>query len=202
MPILLIIESEAVKLGFHAVDTVSPPDGEGFCSMRSVLLLNASYEPLRIISWQRAVTMLFLGKIEIVEEYEHDIRSVSIVIKAPCVVRLLRYVKIGRRSPPLCRTNILARDNFQCQYCSKELTSREATLDHVIPRSQGGKTEWENMVCCCPACNRKKGGRTPSEAHMSLCRRPSKPDWLPVLTFRLNGQIPEVWHTFLRPAAA
>lgn len=165
--------------------------------MQSVLLLNASYEPLKIISWQRAVTLFFLGKIEVVEEYEHDIRSVSLVIKAPAVVRLLSFVRIGRKSPPLCRTNILARDNFQCQYCGKELSTKEATLDHVIPRSQGGKTEWENIVCACAHCNRKKGGRTPPEARMTLRKKPIRPDWLPVLTIKLNGQIPKPWHLFL-----
>lgn len=170
--------------------------------MHSVLLLNASYEPLRIISWQRAVTMFFLGKIEVVEEYDHAIRSVSLVIKAPAVVRLLKYIRIGRKSPPLCRTNVLARDNFQCQYCAKDLSSKEATLDHVIPRSQGGKTAWENIVCCCQVCNRKKGGRTPGEARMALQRKPIRPDWLPVLTIRLNGSIPQAWNLFLRPKAA
>ena len=165
--------------------------------MQSVLLLNASYEPLRVIAWQRAITMVFLGKVEVVEEYDHHIRSVSIKIKAPAVVRLLKFVKIGRRAPPLSRSNILARDNFQCQYCARELTFHEATLDHVIPRSQGGTTRWDNVVCCCKRCNKKKGGRTPHEASMQLLRRPERADWLPVLTIRLNGKIPTSWHLFL-----
>ncbi len=163
----------------------------------SVLLLNSSFEPIRVISWQRAVTMFFMGKVEIVQEYEKEIRSVSLVIKAPAVVRLLRFVHLGRKSPPLCRTNILARDNFRCQYCEKELTSREATLDHVLPRIHGGKTAWENIVCCCSACNRKKGGRTPQQAHMTLMKKPVRPDWLPVLNLRFNGNIPHSWHEFL-----
>ena len=166
--------------------------------MQSVLLLNASYEPLRVISWQRAVTMVFMGKVEIVEEYDHQIRSVSIVIRAPAVIRLLQFVKIGRKSPPLCRTNVLARDDFECQYCGRELSSKEATLDHVVPRSQKGKTSWENIVCCCPPCNRKKGGRTPAEARMLLRKKPVKPDWLPVLNMRLNGRVPLSWQMFLR----
>ena len=168
--------------------------------MQPVLLLNSSFEPLKVISWQRAVTMFFMGKIEVVEEYEHQIRSVSLVIKAPAVVRLLRFVKMGRKSPPLCRSNILARDNFQCQYCARDLTTREATLDHVIPRSRSGKTTWDNIVCCCAACNRKKGGRTPAEARMHLLSKPVRPDWLPVLTIRLNGNIPRSWHLFLGAA--
>lgn len=165
--------------------------------MESVLLLNASYEPLRIISWQRAVTLVFCGKVEIVEEYDHDIRSVSIVVKAPAVVRLLKYARIGRKTPPLSRTNILARDNFQCQYCARDLSSREATLDHVMPRSRGGKTTWQNIVCCCSSCNRRKGGRTPREASMALLKVPVQPDWLPVLHIRLYGKVPLSWYTFL-----
>lgn len=163
----------------------------------SVLLLNASYEPLKIISWQRAVTLFFLGKVEVIDEYEQDIHSVSLVIKAPAVVRLLRFVRFGRKAPPLCRANILARDNFECQYCEKKLSSKEATLDHVIPRSQGGKNSWENIVCCCPACNRKKGGRTPEQAHMKLLSKPLKPDWLPVINLRFNGNIPFSWQAFM-----
>lgn len=165
--------------------------------MQSVLLLNATFEPLKIISWQRAVTMFFLGKVEIVNEYDHDIRAVSLVIKAPAVVRLLRFIHVGRKSPPLCRTNVLARDNFECQYCGRSLLNKEATIDHVAPRTQGGRTSWENIVCACAACNRKKGGRTPHEAHMNLRKKPVRPDWLPVLTMRLNGKIPGPWQLFL-----
>ena len=144
--------------------------------------------------------MFFMGKVEVVEEYDHKIHSISIAIKAPAVVRLLKFVKMGRKSPPLCRTNILARDNFECQYCGCELGSREATLDHVVPRSQGGKTSWENIVCCCTTCNRKKGGRTPVEARMLLRSKPVKPDWLPVLNIRLNGRVPMSWQLFLQPS--
>ncbi|MBX7144052.1 MAG: HNH endonuclease [Oligoflexia bacterium] len=143
--------------------------------------------------------MFFMGKVEVVEEYDHNIRSVSLIIKAPAVVRLLKFVKMGRKSPPLCRSNVLARDNFECQYCGRDLAPREATLDHVLPRSQGGKTTWENIVCCCSACNRKKGGRTPIEARMLLRTKPVRPDWLPVLNIRLNGRIPISWQLFLRP---
>jgi 5-methylcytosine-specific restriction endonuclease McrA len=166
-------------------------------AMTSVLLLNASFEPLKVISWQRAISMFFMGKVEVVEEYEHDIRSVSLIVKAPAVVRLLSYTRVGRRSPPLSRANVIARDNFLCQYCAKELTTREATMDHVIPRSQGGRTSWENIVCCCPPCNRRKGGRTPREAKMSLLKSPVRPDWLPVLNMRFHGRIPSAWKTFL-----
>ncbi|MCB0319809.1 MAG: HNH endonuclease [Bdellovibrionales bacterium] len=165
--------------------------------MGAVLLLNASYEPLKVISWRRAITLFFSEKVEVVEEYDHEIRSVSIAIKAPAVVRLLSYVKAGKRTPPLSRFNILARDGFRCQYCGKNLSAREATLDHVIPRSKGGKTSWDNVVCCCRACNIEKGSRTPSQALMRLAQTPVRPDWLPVLQFRFNGRIHPSWETFL-----
>ena len=169
--------------------------------MSSVLLLSASYEPIRVISWQNAVGLFFLGKVEIVEEYDHHIRSVSLAIKAPAVVRLLRFFRAGRRSPPLSRANVLARDGYRCQYCEVELSNKEATLDHVIPLSQSGKTTWENIVCACADCNRKKGGRTPKEAHMKLLKKPVKPDWLPVLNMKFHGKVPSAWHIFLQPSA-
>lgn len=165
--------------------------------MRSALLLNSSFEPLKVISWQRAVTLFFTGKVEVVEEYDLDIHSVSLVIKAPAVVRLLRYAKIGTRKPPLCKINILARDDFECQYCGIELRTQDATLDHVLPRCRGGTTKWNNIVTCCRNCNRKKGGKTPDEARMPLRKKPEQPDWLPVISFRMNGNIPKAWRDFL-----
>ena len=170
--------------------------------MESVLLLNASFEPLKVISWQRATCMFFSGKVEVVEEYEHDIRSVSLAIKAPAVVRLLKFVRIGKRKPPLSRLNVLARDNFECQYCGLRLNARNATLDHIIPKSLNGKSTWQNMVCCCSACNLRKGCHTPREAKMRLKRTPFQPDWLPVIRFKLNGNVPESWFDFLHAFGA
>ena len=163
----------------------------------TTLLLNASFEPLKVISWQRAITMMFLGKVEVVEEYDHEVRSVSLALRMPCVVRLLSYVKLTRRRPPLSRLNLLARDGFSCQYCSTELSFRDATIDHILPRSQGGTTTWLNVVAACHHCNRKKGGRTPMQAAMKLRNRPYAPDWLPVLTVRFRKEMPPAWVTFL-----
>lgn len=165
--------------------------------MESVLLLNASYEPMGVISWRRAVSLWFSGKVEVVEEYDRDIRSVSIIIKAPAVVRLLRYINVRGRNVPLTRINIFARDGFSCQYCGITVKATQATLDHVLPRSRGGQTSWENMVCCCVKCNRKKGHCTPKEASMPLRSTPTKPKWVPILTLKLNGRIPNVWQEFL-----
>ena len=166
--------------------------------MESVLLLNASYQPIKVISWKRAVCLWFSGKVEIIEEYEYDLHSVSLVIKAPAVVRLLSYVRIGKRQPPLSRVNILARDNCRCQYCGATVTSREATMDHIIPKSRGGCTSWKNIVCCCVRCNRKKGNRTPQEAGMPLLNEPVVPDWLPVIKVKLNGNVPNSWQFFIQ----
>jgi 5-methylcytosine-specific restriction endonuclease McrA len=165
--------------------------------MESVLLLNASFEPIKVITWQRAICLCFSGKVEVVEEYDHSIRSVSLVIKAPAVVRLLKYVSTRRKVPPLSRANVLARDEFRCQYCNKEVSPKDATLDHVVPRSQGGGTSWTNIVCCCVRCNSKKGGYTPKQAGMPLLREPVAPDWLPVITVRFNGRIPKTWKMFI-----
>ncbi len=170
--------------------------------MDTTLLLNASYEPLKVITWQRAVTLSFLGKVEVVDSYDHVVRSVSLTLKMPAVVRLLRFVHLGRRRPPLSRLNLLARDDYCCQYCGITLERREATIDHVVPRSQQGGTSWENVVTACNACNRKKGGRTPQQARMKLLNKPVQPDWLPILSIQFRKNLPEPWLMFLRDASS
>ncbi|MFN8389346.1 MAG: HNH endonuclease [Bdellovibrionota bacterium] len=165
--------------------------------MDSTLLLNASYEPIKIIPWERAITLFFLGKVEVVDTYEHEVRSVSLAIKVPAVVRLLRYIHLGRRRPPLTRFNLLARDNFECQYCACSLSMADSTIDHIVPRSQGGTTCWHNIVVACHDCNRKKGGRTPAQAKMNLRKEPVIPEWLPVLTVRFHKRMPSAWLLFL-----
>jgi 5-methylcytosine-specific restriction endonuclease McrA len=139
----------------------------------------------------------FLGKVEVVNTYEREVHSVSIAVKIPAVVRLLRFVKLGRHRPPLSKVNLLARDQYSCQYCGLELTQREATVDHVVPRSQGGITAWDNVVIACNPCNRRKGGRTPSEARMKLRSGAAAPEWLPVLNVRLHRNLPDCWLIFL-----
>jgi len=169
--------------------------------MQAVLLLNASYEPLKVISWQRAVCLFFSGKVEVIEEYNQEIRSVSIVIKAPAVVRLLEYVKLGIRKPALSRTNVLARDSFQCQYCLKQLNYKNATLDHILPRSKGGKASWQNLVCCCAVCNRKKGNLSLEQAKMKLAKLPIRPEWLPVIRIKIKEDVPRKWSAFIEAFA-
>jgi len=164
----------------------------------STLLLNASYEPIRVISWRKAVSLSFLDKVEVVETYEREIRSMNLAIKMPAVVRLLNYVSIARRKPPLTKLNLLARDKNCCQYCNLKLSYRDATFDHVMPRSMGGTTEWSNVVISCNPCNRRKGGRTPAMANMKLAAEPVHPDWLPVLNVSLRSELPKSWVIFLK----
>jgi len=166
--------------------------------MEHVLLLNITYEPLRIINWKKAITLLLLGKVEVLEEYGREIRSVSFTIRLPSVVRLLRMVKRPKAPVKFSRQNIYARDKYRCQYCGQKFPSDELTYDHVIPRSRGGKTEWENIVTCCVDCNRRKGGRTPSEAGMKLIRKPVKPTWVPGLRITIGiRQVPQSWRDYL-----
>lgn len=162
------------------------------------LLLSAGYEPIRVVSWQRAITLLSLGKIEVLEEYDTEIRSPTVVFKMPAVVRFLRVFKRYRKPVKFSRVNIYARDNYSCQYCAKKLKAAELTFDHVLPRSRGGKTNWENIVAACQRCNREKGSRTPREASMKLLATPTRPDWVPVLSLPLHPKnAPEAWRDYL-----
>ncbi|MBW1669694.1 MAG: HNH endonuclease [Deltaproteobacteria bacterium] len=166
--------------------------------MDSVLLLNITYEPLKIINWKKAITMLFLGKVEVLEEYDREIHSVSFAIKLPSVVRLLKMVKKPKKPVKFSRQNIYARDRYQCQYCGARFSPEDLTYDHVIPKSRGGKTKWENIVTCCVECNRKKGGRTPSEAGMKLVRHPARPSWVPAIRITIGfRKVPETWRDYL-----
>ncbi len=138
--------------------------------MGKVLVLNASYEPLNITSWRRAVVLLLKGK---AEQVEHNGRVVYHNIPLPTVIRLRHYIKVPYKEIPLTRKNILHRDSHACQYCG--YTGEDLTLDHVVPRSRGGGEFWENMVTACVRCNIKKGNRTPKEANMPLRQVPRRP---------------------------
>ena len=168
--------------------------------MEQTLLLNASYEPLKIVHWQKAITLLCQGKVEVIAEYDREVRSVSISFRLPSVIRLLRYIKMKRRFDyvPFSRANIYARDDHSCQYCGDSFPTNELTFDHVTPVAQGGRKDWENIVTCCVTCNRRKGGRTPEEAGMHLRRMPRRPESMPALriTIRLHTA-PESWRDYL-----
>lgn len=144
--------------------------------MMSVLLLNATYEPLYVVSLRRAVALMVQEKAHLVEASERMLRSPSLTIPEPAVIRLRGRVTVAwRRTLPLTRGAILVRDGYTCQYCGQALPAGRLTIDHVLPQSRGGGWSWGNLVAACPACNAAKGNRTPEEAGMALLRRPARP---------------------------
>lgn len=162
------------------------------------LLLSQSYEPLRVISWMRAFTLLTLGKVEVVEEYDRNIRTCFLVFKMPAVVRLINVFRRRRRPVRFSRVNVYARDRYRCQYCGMKESLSCLTFDHVIPRSRGGITSWANVVAACVECNHKKANRTPAEARMKLIKEPVQPRWVPAVTLQISMRsVPEAWTDYL-----
>lgn len=151
---------------------------EGPTAMQT-LVLAPSYEPVACCTWQRAVTLLFRERVEVVESYTgKEIHSVSFSMPVPAVVRFVRG-KFGRRSIRFSRENVYARDNGNCAYCARHIPRAEATYDHVVPRSQGGQTSFGNIVLCCYKCNAHKAARTPEQADMRLLVKPGRPTTAP-----------------------
>ena len=138
-----------------------------------VLVLNQNYEPLNICRARRAIMLLYRGKAEMLENGSGFIHAVSYVFPLPSVIRLAYFIKRPRPERKLTRLEVFHRDQYTCQYCGKE--TRQLTLDHVIPKHQGGEHTWENMVSACIPCNRHKAGRTPEQAGMRLLNHPSRP---------------------------
>jgi len=162
------------------------------------LLLSQGYEPIKIISWQRAMTLLTLDKVEVVEEYDTEIRALSLVINVPAVVRLRKAFRRHAKPVKFSRVNIYARDGYRCQYCGARCSIDELTYDHVIPRSRGGRTTWDNIVSCCYACNAEKANRTPAEARMKLLSTPARPTWLPSVQIRISARsVPDAWRDYV-----
>jgi len=159
-----------------------------------VLVLNQNYEPLTVCSAKKAIVLLYLGKVEIIERRPEMVRSVYTALPLPSVIRLGRLAHVPRKRILLNRANILKRDNYQCQYCGT--TKPPFTIDHVIPRDRGGEDSWENLVCACVECNTRKRNRTPQEAGMKLLRVPRKPGYL--FFIQNFGNIPdERWKPYL-----
>jgi 5-methylcytosine-specific restriction endonuclease McrA len=168
--------------------------------MEQTLLLNATYEPLKVVHWQKAMTLWCQGKVEIIASHDREIRAVSFSLKLPSVIRLLRYVRIKKRFDyvPFSRANIYARDGYTCQYCAGKFPTQELTFDHVVPVSQGGRKDWENIVTACVSCNRRKGGRTPEEARMRLVKPPRRPDSAPAIRITIGlRHAPDSWRDYL-----
>lgn len=168
--------------------------------MEQTLVLNATFEPIKVVDWQRAITLWSLGKVEILETHDKEVRAVSFSFKLPSVVRLLKFVRVrlDRDFVPFTRANIYARDSYTCQYCDREFDSEDLTFDHVIPSSLGGRKSWENIVTACIDCNRRKDNRTPEQAGMKLRTAPRKPKSSPVFRIMLGlKRTPDSWRSYL-----
>jgi len=161
-----------------------------------VLVLNQSYEPLTICRARRAVVLIYRRKAEMLENGVGFIHSVTETFPLPSVIRLAYFVKRPYRERKLTRLEVFNRDRYTCQYCGKE--TRQLTLDHIIPRHQGGQHTWENVVSACVPCNRHKAGRTPQEARMRLIRRPSYPSNSPFFNIPYQyRQTKQEWQKYL-----
>jgi 5-methylcytosine-specific restriction endonuclease McrA len=168
--------------------------------MDQTLVLNATYEPLRVVPWQKAITLLFQGKVEVIAVYDREIRGVTVRVKLPSVLRLLRHVRMKRSfaDVPFSRANVYARDEHTCQYCGQRFPPSQLTFDHVIPVARGGRKEWDNIVTCCIPCNRRKGDRLPEHVGLRLIRRPRRPPSLQHLTLSLGlNRTPDSWRDYL-----
>lgn len=165
--------------------------------MSSVLVLNATYEPLSVVSVKRAIVLLLKEKAELLEAAEARLRAEQVSMPVPLVIRMVYYVRVPRNMGlPLSRRTVLARDQYTCQYCGATPGRSELTIDHVVARSRGGLTEWENVVTSCRACNQHKGNRTPKEAGMTLLRTPFKPRFI-ALTILSEVPQRDVWNKYL-----
>ncbi len=163
---------------------------------KQVLVLNASYEPLSLVSVRRAVVLLLREKAELVEATERLLRSASDSFPIPLVIRLVHYVHLPHRQVPATRSAVLLRDANSCQYCGATPGRSQLTVDHVIPRSRGGGHGWTNLVAACKPCNQKKGSFTPEEAMMSLRRRPFEPNYV-ALVLLSNPIAAERWEQIM-----
>ena len=160
------------------------------------LLLNQGYQPLKIITWQKAICLLFLEKADNLEVYcDKLVSSISNKFSMPAVIRLRDSIRINSFKVKFTRSNLFNRDNNECQYCGKEFSDRELTMDHVTPRSKGGKTDWSNIVSACKHCNKYKKDMTLEEAGMSLLSIPKIPNSR--ILFSKNRNVPEEWKNWV-----
>ena len=184
----------------------------------NVLVLNRFYKPVRVTTVRRAFTLLVGGAARAMDrqfqlfdypswaalaaDYGDDtVRTPTRTLRVPRIIVLGAFDRIPRGRIRFSRYNIYARDNNTCQYCRKVFDRTQLNLDHVIPRSKGGRTTWENVVCCCIPCNLRKGGRTPAEAGMLLPHQPMRPKWSPLFRLPRNVRFEE-WRPFLDPVDA
>lgn len=164
------------------------------------LLLNSSYEPMKIVCWQKALVLWFQGKVEVIEYHQVFARSVCSSFQIPSVLRLKSYVRPrSHGAVRFCRENVYIRDNHTCQYCGEKYSLRHLTLDHVIPASKNGPKTWTNVVTACRDCNQRKANHTPQSANMPLLKKPIAPDWLPHCEIQISSEnVPTTWTEYLR----
>jgi len=160
-----------------------------------VLVLNQNYEPLNICHARRAVTLLYQGKAEMLEDGMGMIHTINLSMPLPSVIRLYDHIKRPRPRQRLSRLEIFNRDHFTCQYCGKKGVT--LTLDHIIPRHQGGQHTWENLISACDTCNRRKAGMTPEQSGMKLLKKPGLPEFRPYGFIPLRGQRLPMWQKYL-----
>lgn len=162
------------------------------------LVLTPWMSPHRVVPWETAVCLFYMDKVEVLEEYDEVVRSPSIELRVPAVVRLKRGISNHKKGVKFSRVNVMTRDHFCCQYCGAKHTMKDLNYDHVVPRKLGGRTVWENIVTSCYPCNDKKAGRTPQQAGMKLIKQPVRPKVLPLSAPSIpRGNIPEVWAFYL-----
>jgi len=165
--------------------------------MSSVLLLNATYEPLNVVSVRRAIVLLLKEKAEVLEATDQRIRSAHLSLPMPLVIRLVYYVRVPHRlSIPVTRHTVMIRDNFTCQYCGAQPGKSNLTIDHVLSKVRGGTTVWDNVVCACKACNARKGARTPGEAGMHLHTKPGRPQYVAMVVLS-KSPAHQAWARYL-----
>lgn len=166
------------------------------------LVLTPWYFPQKILRWEDAITMLYLQKAEVVLEYDEIVRSPSLEMQIPAVVRVRRMIKKRKQMVKFSRVNVYTRDAFTCQYCEKRFATELLSYDHVMPRSAGGRTEWTNIVTACKPCNNKKANRTCDEAGMWPITPPVRPNTLPLTAPAIDiATAPVQWRDFLRASS-
>lgn len=170
---------------------------------RAALLLNSSFEAMKVISWQKAMILWMSEKVEVLEFHDLYIHTMKTKYPIPSVIRLKTYISMSNyRRVRFSKQNVYLRDSGICQYCGKKCSNKELTIDHVIPISKQGPETWGNVVAACRSCNQKKGNRTPSAAGMPLLREPESPHWMTTIELELkNSKMPQSWQHYIFPSS-
>ncbi len=166
----------------------------------AALILSSGYEPVKVVSWRKAIILWLQDKVEVLEYHTQTISSPSRTFQVPSVIRLKSFVRpYFSMTVRLSRQNIFVRDHMTCQYCYKRISEKRLTIDHVLPLSKGGQHEWTNVVAACSSCNNRKGNRTPEQANMRLLKVPIVPKWLPSHEVDVKAErVPSAWRPYLR----